>query len=424
VKILFVTPQPPFPPKKGTTLRNAALIAEAARRHDVHLLTVGDDARSAPLGLDSSLPEERGAGNERFPRIPTDVVPPPQRTLVRRLGDLVGGSLPDLALRLRSPAAHARFIALLRELRPDIVQFEAVEAAGAVGPLGEAVRAAGVRPRFVYDAHNAEFALQERIWRTEIGDLRRWPLAAYSIVQWRRLRRWEAGLCRVSEVIAVSEGDAARLAGLAGVCPVVIPNGVDTDVYTPAPSGPVLDSAAPRLLFVGTLDFRPNVDAVRWFAREALPLIVEEYPGARFVVAGRDPVPSVRALAGPHIEVVGPVEDERPLMQAASIYVVPLRSGGGMRFKVVQAMAAGVPVVSTTFGMEGVSARHGEHVLTADTPAAFLEAIRRTLSDPEASRKRVERARALVVERYDWRAILPAIHTLYDRLAAAAGARR
>ncbi|MCS6803205.1 MAG: glycosyltransferase family 4 protein [Chloroflexota bacterium] len=412
MRILFVTPQPPFPPQKGTTLRNAALLAEAARFHEVHLLTIGDSAPPfAPR-------PPRLASAEAVPDLPTAVVPPPRRTAARRLADLVGSALPDLVLRLRTPAAHERFVALLRAWRPDVVQFEAVEAAGAVGPLGEAFRAAGYRPRLIYDAHNAEFALQERIWRTEIGDPRRLPFALYSLIQWRRLRRWEAGLCRAATVIAVSEGDAARLEELAGVRPVVIPNGVDTDRYAPSPSGPALNPEAPCLLFVGTLDFRPNVDAVTWFAREVLPLIVPEFPKARFVIAGRDPAPAVRALAGPHVEVVGPVEDERPLLGSASIYVVPMRSGGGMRFKVVQAMAAGVPVVTTTFGADGVAARHGEHLLMADTPAAFRDAIRRTLRDPQATRRRVARARALVVERYDWRAILPALAALYDRLAA------
>jgi glycosyltransferase involved in cell wall biosynthesis len=439
VRILFVTPQPPFPPKKGTTLRNAALIAAAARRHEVRVLTVEDHSHRATLPSASPQPRESNAGSiGRAPRegertrwhardpvntavpldIPIDIVPRPRRTLARRLADLGGSALPDLVLRLRSAAAHERFVALLRSWRPDVVQFEAVEAAGAVGPLGEAFRAAGVRPRLIYDAHNAEFALQERLWRTEIGDLHRLPFALYSLLQWRRLRRWEAGLCRVAEVIAVSAGDAARLAALAGVQPVVIPNGVDTDRYAPAPTGPALDPDAPRLLFVGTLDFRPNVDALCWFAREALPRIREEFPAARLVIAGRDPAPAVRALAGPAVDVVGPVDDDLPLLHTASVYVVPLRSGGGMRFKVVQAMAAGVPVVSTSFGADGVEARHGEHLLVADTPEGLSEAVRRTLRDPAATRRRVERARTLVVARYDWRAILPTLDALYARLEA------
>lgn len=447
MRILFVTPQPPFPPKKGTALRNAALIAAAARRHEVRVLTVEDApqltaspptapasaARQAGSLLLSSAERQKlrgGAPKAASSDLPLDlaieIVPRPRRTLARRLADLPGSALPDLVLRLRSAAAHERFVALLRSWRPDVVQFEAVEAAGAVGPLGEAFRAAGIRPRLIYDAHNAEFALQERLWRTEIGDLRRLPFALYSLLQWRRLRRWEAGLCRVAEVIAVSAGDAARLAALAGVQPVVIPNGVDTDRYAPAPTGPMLDPDAPRLLFVGTLDFRPNVDALCWFAREALPRIREEVPAARLIVAGRDPAPAVRALAGAAVDVVGPVDDDLPLLHAASVYVVPLRSGGGMRFKVVQAMAAGIPVVSTPVGAEGVEARHGEHLLLADTPDGWREAVRRTLRDPAATRRRVARARTLVVERYDWRALLPTLDALYARLEAEtlAGARR
>ncbi|MFN8534897.1 MAG: glycosyltransferase family 4 protein [Dehalococcoidia bacterium] len=413
MKILFVTPQRPEPPKKGTTLRNYALIRRAARRHQVRVLTV----ESAP-------PEP--AGEFEPLGVPIDAVPAPGRPAGRRLADLATGRLPDLAVRLRSPEAHDRFVDLLRTFEPDVVQFEAVEAAGAVAPLGAAFRAAGVRPWIVYDAHNAEFALQETLWRGEALQPRRWPRALYSLIQGRRLRHWEAGLCRAAtSTIAVSEGDATLLERLSGIQPVVIPNGVDTDYYRPT-AGPILDPVSPLLLFIGTLDFRPNVDAAVWLVHEILPPLVREIPGARIAIAGRDPAPAVRALAGPNVDVIGPVDDERPLLAQASVCVVPLRSGGGMRFKVVQAMAAGLPVVSTTFGADGVAARHGEHLVLADTPEAFVAAIRRTIGDPAATRRRIERARTLAVQRYDWRAILPALDDLYDRLdvRSPAGAAR
>jgi glycosyltransferase involved in cell wall biosynthesis len=192
-----------------------------------------------------------------------------------------------------------------------------------------------------------------------------------------------------------------------------VPNGVDTDRY--APTGVPRDPNA--LLFIGTLDFRPNVDAVRWFATEVLPIVRRARPTARFVVAGRSPAPSVLALASESVEVVGPVDDDRDLLAICGVSVVPLRSGGGMRFKVVQSMACGAPVVSTRFGAEGAAVQDGEHLLLADDPADFASAVIRTLEDAVATRARVERARALAVDRYDWRAILPALHAVYDRLA-------
>ncbi|MCL6647907.1 MAG: glycosyltransferase family 4 protein [Chloroflexi bacterium] len=406
MKILFVTPQPPVPARKGTALRNAALIQHAARHHEVQVLSLlapGErlhPAAAATLGA------------------PVISVPVPPRSRRQRLRDLVTRPLPDLALRLRSPSAQERLVALLRQFRPEVVQFEAVEAAGAVGPLGAAFRAAGRRPRLIYDAHNAEFALQRRLAQAEFRRPLRWPLALYSLLQWQRLGRWEAGLCRAAAaVIAVSADDAADLERLAGVRPTVIPNGVDSERYRPAADGPPLDPTAPTLLFLGALNYRPNIEAVTWFTREVLPLVRKEFPSAHLVIAGHEPAPAVRKLASPHVRVLGSVEDDLPLLHQASICVVPLRSGGGMRFKVVQAMAAGVPVVTTLFGAAGIAARQGEHLLYAETPAAFCEAIRRTLCDPTATRARLARARALVVARYDWQSILPALTALYARLA-------
>lgn len=406
MKILFVTPQRPEPPKKGTTLRNYYLIREAARHHGVRVLAIraGDDVAPAPNDDPPPLP------------VPVDLVPMPERPKLKRLSDLLTSNQPDLALRLRSQEAAATFVDLLRAFRPDAVQFEAVEAAGAVGPLGSAFRQAGVRPAIIYDAHNAEYSLQHTIWRADLRRPRRWPLAAYSIIQWRRLLRYERALCRASRaVIAVSPADAALLTVPGGPVPVVVPNGVDTGYYRFAPRRA---ETPPLLVFVGTLDFRPNVDALRWFVAEVMPLLRLQI-ATRFAIVGRSPSPAVQALAADDVQVIGPVPDERPWLERASVYVVPLRMGGGMRFKVVQAMAAGVPVVSTRFGAEGVEAEDGEHLLLADEPAELAAAIVRTLTNPAEAQQRAERSRSLAEQRYDWRAILPALTAIYDRLDAA-----
>ncbi|MBI2939766.1 MAG: glycosyltransferase [Chloroflexi bacterium] len=279
---------------------------------------------------------------------------------------------------------------------------------GEVGPRGPAV---------VLDEHNAEYVLQARAWRIALrsGHL---AGAAYSLLQAWKLRRYEAASLRqVDGVVAVSEADRRALAALGPLPPcAVVPNGVDTDRYQPLPSRP---AGSPRLVFTGTMSFRPNVDAVEWFVRTVWPALRRAEPNLSVAIVGREPTPAVRALgriAG--VEVVGPVPDDRPPIGSATVYIVPLRIGGGVRLKILQAMAMGVPIVSTTLGYEGIDASSGEHLLAADTPDEFAAAIRRVLHDPALAQSLGASGRALAAAHYDWRQLVPGIEQLYEEAAS------
>lgn len=394
MKILFVTPQLPAPPTKGTTLRNFYLIRHAAQRHDVRVLSVqagGDDLAQA----------------ERLLEVPVTAVPAQQRSNRERLISLFTDHEPDLAKRLRSFEMIRAYQQLVQDWVPDIIQFEALESAGAVdfSPQFDG-------PMVIYDAHNAEASLQGTLWRNDLADLKRLPSVAYSAVQERKLSAYEAGLARASSaVMAVSNADAAALRPSTDATITVVPNGVDTVRYQ-ADSVAVQRAERPVVLFIGTLDYRPNVIAVTWLARRVMPKLARVFHGIRFAIVGRSPSPQVQALASSVTQVVGPVADDREWLARSWVCVAPLRSGGGMRFKIVQAMAAGVPVVSTPFGAEGTDALHEEHLLLADAPGAFAGAIARVLRRPQETADRVRRARELVTSRYDWGRILPA----YDDL--------
>lgn len=402
MRTLVVTPQCPAPPVKGTTLRNYHLINALADRCEVLVFSMLD------RGDDPAAMAALTAKGVRFVTVPA-----PERTTSARLRDLLLSNQPDLALRLRSPEAHRRFVETLREFRPDIVQFEAVEAAGAVGPIGQAFRAAGVRPHIVYDAHNVETDLQSTIWKTDVRRPRAFAKAAYSFVQSRRLRRYETRLCAASfRVIAVSEEDRTSLRYLGAKNVSVLPNGVDTEHYRPGRKTGEERSPSPFVVFVGTLDFRPNVDAVVWFADNVMPLLRRENSGVRFAIVGRSPSPAVLSLAAEDIEVVGPVVDERPWLARAAAYVVPLRSGGGMRFKVVQAMASGLPVVSTRFGAAGVAVT-SEHIVFAESAREFRDGIQHIIRNPAEARRRADAARRLAVDVYDWKHIVPFLDPIF-----------
>jgi sugar transferase (PEP-CTERM/EpsH1 system associated) len=408
LKILALTPQLPYPPHQGTTIRNYNLITYLAERHAVHLLSFGDPAQTqdTPLqGLCQSV----------------QVVHPPRRAMRQRLTGLFLSRLPDMAQRLPSAEFQAALAAALEREDPDVVQVEGIELAQYLFQAAAGRTAGRQRPLLVFDDHNAEYVLQQRAFETDTssGQPRRWIGAAYSFVQWRRLRGYERRACLAADrVVAVSETDAAALRRLEpGLAPVVVPNGVDMAFYTaPSPALDAQQAPGPHdLVFTGKMDFRPNVDAVLWFVQEVLPLLCLSSPDSRFWVVGQSPHPRLAALAGhPGVVVTGRVEDVRPYIAAAGVYVVPLRIGGGTRLKVLEAMAMGKAIVSTRLGCEGFDLTPGQELAVADTPAEFASAVLALLGDPDRREQLGRAARRFAGSRYDWSVILPRLEDVYE----------
>lgn len=245
--------------------------------------------------------------------------------------------------------------------------------------------------------------------------------AGYSLVQWRKLARYEQQVLGACDgVLAVSEEDRRTLEALQPQARIgVVPNGVDTAEFSRAALGSKrLAFRAPTLVFTGTLDFRPNVDAALWFAREVLPLVRARRPEVQFVLVGKRPAPALRQLATEGLAVVvGEVPDARPYIAGAAVYVVPMRIGGGVRLKLLEALALEAPVVSTSMGAEGVAGlRAGVHSLLADQPAAFAAAVLRLLDERGFAQQLGAAGRALVSAHYDWSTIVPRLEQLYDAL--------
>ena len=169
------------------------------------------------------------------------------------------------------------------------------------------------------------------------------------------------------------------------------------------------------LVFTAKMDFRPNVDAVLWFAQEVLPLIRRQSPETRFWVVGKDPHPRLAPLAhDPGIQLTGWVEDVRPYIAGTAVYVIPLRIGGGTRLKVLEAMAMGKAIVSTTLGYEGFDLVPGQELVVADTPAEFAAAVLALLQDPQRRERIGRAARRFAGSRYDWRMIVPRLERAYE----------
>ena len=418
MKILFLTPQLPYPPQKGTALRNWGLISGLAERHEVAVLSFLDPGQSP--ALDDVL---TATGR-------VETAEPPLRSLRTRLRDMLLTSKPDMALRLASDAYARRLGDWLAREQFDVVHVAGIEMAPYLDvidtvspPLSSPPTGGGQRggrsprPLVVFDDHNCEYLLQKRTFLTDARIPARWPGAAYSFAQWRRLLRYETLVCRRADrVLAVSQADAEALHRLVPeVKATVVPNGIDTRAYQPQISN--LKSQIPNdtLVFTGTMDFRPNVDAVLWFAREVLPLIREQVGDVRFLAVGQRPHRRLDVLQGdPAVTLTGFVDDPRPYIADAAVYVVPLRMGGGTRFKILEALAMGKPVVSTTLGAEGFPVTHERELLLADEPEEFAQAVVSLLNEPERGSKLGRAGRAFVEARYDWRVIVPLVEAAYE----------
>lgn len=268
------------------------------------------------------------------------------------------------------------------------------------------------RGRAVLDAHNVELERIETIARSA-------PLTARGLVarlQRGPVRSFEADAARnVARIAAVSRSDADYFETFANGRVELVPNGVDCEnLRARTEPGPR------RVLFLGSLDYSANVDAVEYLVREILPRL--ESADVEVVIAGSNPPSSLHKLARESrvpVSVIGFVEDTEPVFTNARMLVVPLRMGGGTRLKILEALARGTPVVSTTVGCAGLELTPGEELLVADGPAEFAASADRLLADDDLCVRIATAGRAAVERRYDWREIAPA----FDRAVSAAAGR-
>ena len=381
--ILFLAHRIPYPPDRGDKIRSWNLIERLGRSARVHLAAFADDAADA-----AHLPALRAA---------------------------MGGALGEALVEIRAAGRAAAATRALVEGKPvSLTLFDSE-------PLRRFVerRLAGGRIAtvFAFSSQMAQFVPARFAGRVllDFGDVDSAKFAAYADQSfgpmrwlWRReaarLAAFEvAAAARADLVTFVSEAEAALFRARTGLANVrALSNGIDLGRFDPAARFARLSAAErgerPMLLFTGQMDYPPNVDAVRWFAREVLPSV----PGARFVIAGRAPAAAVRRLESADVAVTGAVADMRPWLAAADVVVAPLRIARGIQNKVLEAMAMARPVVASSAAFEGIEAEPGRDLIVADGAEAIAAAVRRLLRAPREAAAIGTAARALVEADYGW----------------------
>ncbi len=393
MKLLWVNSSFLHPTNRGGQIRTLEMLRQIHQRHEVHYAALADP----------NEPE----GPARAGEYSTRSFPIPFRSVSKRSPrfalQFAGGLLSSLPLaigRWRSAELRSTVEKLLATENYDAVVCDFLVTAVNFPDLSKAV----------LFQHNVETVIWKRHAETASNNLRR----QFFRLQEQRMLAFEAEATRkAAHVIAVSDKDAATMRELFGVIASAIPTGVDIDYFRP-PEG----VAGHGLVFVGSMDWMPNIDGIQWFAKEVLPLIRTHNKELPVTIVGRMPPPEIQQLAAadPHLKVTGTVPDVRPFLWSAAVSIVPLRIGGGTRLKIYEAMAAGTPVVSTTIGAEGLDVVDGETIALADSPETFA---RRCLELVDDARGMREQAMKMVACRYSWQQVAVQFEKLLQPAAVA-----
>jgi polysaccharide biosynthesis protein PslH len=394
MRILLLTQVLPFPPDSGPKVKTWNVIKYLARHHEVTLV--------------SFVRGDQSASVRHLQNYCREVHPVPiQRGMLRDLRYLLDSFLtrqPFLMIRDQRSEMQDLIDQLAARVKFDVVHADQLNMAQYAYRVPAAHK--------VIDAHNALWLLYKRLWQTMRAGPKKWLLNR----DWQLLKKYEGQVCREFDaVLAVSEEDRQALEEAAGqeLNITIIPIAIDTDEVTPVNRRAQGD----RILHIGTMYWPPNIDGILWFLQEVLPLIRNERPEVDFDIVGANPPQEIIAFGDKDkkVHVTGYVEDPSPYLESASLMVVPLRAGGGMRVKILNALGQGLPIVSTTLGCEGIAIQAGVHLLVADSPQDFAGAVIRLLEDRHLAGELGRRGRQLIESTYDYRVACRSLEEAYSK---------
>ncbi len=401
MKILWLGHNLAYPPKGGVLQRNYNLLREAARRCEVHFLGF-DQVATRPDGVS---PEDCVRSLRGF-CASADWVPLERGDLRSRrcllaLAGIVSQEPFDVRW-LRSRDMTNRVERLLRHGRFDVVHVDTL----GLAPYRRVLEASGA----VLNHHNIESSMMLRRARNSRSVLVRHYMARQAHKLYKAEVRW-CPRFELNLVVSREDGEILKNS-LPGVETAVVANGVDIDYFTPRP-----DPSGKTLLFCGTLDWYPNIDAMKFFFDSIWPRLMQRRHDVQICVVGKNPPKWLERLSKTdnRIHVPGYVEDARPYFRRATVYVCPIRDGGGTRLKILDALAMGLPLIATSFACSGLSLEREKHALLAETPDQFVHEIDRALSDVALRVNLATAGRELIERLYSWNVIGQDLIRAYER---------
>jgi glycosyltransferase involved in cell wall biosynthesis len=402
MRILFLSPRRCWPVNSGARLRDYYLARQLSERARVTYVAICPPEAQEISG--DGLPRPETIFERNY--VLEDVRPFALATLLRGWW----GSTPATVLKWTSPVAAQHLAAIGQSMAFDSIHVVGVHLAKYLPVLRELPG----RPPVICDWHDILSEQMARYAGIEGNLPRRIYARRTATLLWRAETEMLAACDSHTTVSALDRSKMLeRASGKVRI--EIIANGVDTAYFRQQPG----NTDRRRLLFVGAMNYHANVDAAVHFAREEWPAVRQRIRDLRLTIVGRKPDAAVQALASEEmgIEVTGTVDDVRPYYREARAAVVPLRAGSGTRLKILEAMAAGVPVVSTSIGAEGLEVKNGDELMIADQPAVTVDAIAR-VCEPGVFRERlIARGRALVERRYDWEILGEQLFRVHNQMA-------
>jgi sugar transferase (PEP-CTERM/EpsH1 system associated) len=409
MRILWVKIGGLWPANSGGRLRSYHIIAELAQGHEVTVVTTRR-ADEDPAVLERQLPR-----CEQILQFPYNAPKHGTPGFIRALAASWFTALPVDLYKNIVPDMRAAVTQLMRDGNFDLCIADFLTALPHVS--------LDLPVPVVLFTHNVEYMIWQRLCQNESNPIKRLLLA----IEWRKMRRYEHRACQLADLtLTVSDADMRlfkQMTPAASIHP--IPTGVDIDYFRPAADGSGPEAAGAfqpaeetnqemELVFSGSMDWFPNEDAMLWFMDSMLPAIRRELPGIRLTIVGRNPSAKLqqRAAQEANIDVTGTVDDVRPSVHRASVYLVPLRIGGGTRLKIYEALAMGKAIVSTTVGAEGLPLEDGKHLVLADTPEDFARQVVALVRNPALRAHLGHAGRELVQTRYSWNRVATEFETL------------
>lgn len=391
MKILIISQEFPYPPSyTGAKLKLYNLLKYLSKKNEIYLISF--------IGSKEEL--------DYVPKIKefcslVDTVPrnlSPSHNIIQS----VFSKYPRDAFTYFSNEMEAKTLDIIKTYNIDIVHLDLIYMAQYADCICDLPK--------VIAPYDVNWILWNDVFRLEKNLIARFR----GLVHYLRLRRFEIDFYRkFDHCIVVSPKDKKALeACLPKLKISIIPNGVDFDYFK------ALDklSVSHNLIFTGVMSYKPNIDAMRYFCKKVLPLIKNEIQDIKLYIVGKDPAEKIKQLASKEVIVTGYVDSIRDYVKEASVYVCPLRMGSGIKNKILEAMAMGIPIVATSLSIEGIEAVQGRDIIVADKPEEFAKSVIDLISDEGKRSYLAENAKKLVQEKYNWEKVITEFEKMYENV--------